>query len=98
MTDKKEASPALEAFIDEGIRLARARGYHPTIFIGMRHQLGTLQAIDKLVQSGEIQSGFRRLNELGLLEWSIESAVNKFPTEFSRNARECAEWRLGQAK
>ena len=32
------ASPALEAFIDETIRLSRQHGYHPTAFIGMRHR------------------------------------------------------------
>jgi hypothetical protein len=97
MVNEQVASPALEAFIDESIRLAKVRGYNPTVFQGMRRQLGTLQAIEKLVQSGDIQSGFRRLKKLGLLEWSIESAVTKFPSEFSRDARQCAEWRLGQA-
>jgi hypothetical protein len=33
-----------------------------------------------------------------MLDWTIESAVIKFPTEFSRNARQCAEWRLQQVK
>ncbi len=97
MTEKKEASPALEAFIDELLKRAGEHGYHPTIFIGMRHQLGTLQAIEKLVQSGDIQSGFKRLKEIGLIDWSIEAAVVKFPSEFTRDARQCAAWRLGQA-
>jgi hypothetical protein len=44
------------------------------------------------------QSGFSRLNDLGLLAWSIESAVTKFPDEFTRNTRQCAEWRLEQVK
>jgi hypothetical protein len=48
--------------------------------------------------SGEIQSGFKRLRQLGLLEWSIEAAVTKFPDEFPRQIREAAEWRLQQAK
>ena len=62
------ASPALEAFIDETIRLSRQHGYHPTAFIGMRHRQKTLEAISRLVVSGEIQSGFRRLKDLGLLD------------------------------
>ena len=77
------------AFIDEGIKLAKQRGYNPTIFVGMRHQYGTVDAIERLVQSGDIQSGFKRLNQLNLLDWTIESAVTKFPAEFSHNAKQC---------
>jgi len=62
----------------------------------MRHQFGTIDAIERLVQSGEMQSGFKRLKQLGLLDWTIEAAVIKFAAEFSSNARQCAEWRLKQ--
>ena len=95
---ERTASLALEAFIDKSIKLAKERGYNPTIFIGMRRQYGTADAIERLVQSGDLQSGFRRLKQLDLLDWTIESAVIKFPTEFSRNARQCAEWRLQQVQ
>jgi hypothetical protein len=98
MGTKRTASPALEAFIDKTIKLANERGYIPNIFIGMRHQYRTLDAIERIVKSGDIQSGFRRLTQLGLLDWTIESAVTKFPTEFSRDALQCAEWRLQQVK
>jgi hypothetical protein len=98
MGTERTASPALEAFIDESIKLGKERGYNPAIFLGMRRQHGTLNAIKRLVQSGEIQSGFRRLDQLRLLDWTIESAVTKFPTEFSRNALPCAEWRLQQVQ
>jgi hypothetical protein len=91
------ASSGLEAFIDESIRLSRQHGYNPTAFIVMRARLGTIDAIAQLMVSGEIQSGFKRLQQLGLLEWSIEAAVTKFPDEFSRQIREAAEWRLQQA-
>jgi len=91
------ASPALEAFIDETIRRAREKGYIPTVFIRMRQRHRTIPAISKLVQSGDVQSGFRRLRELDLLEWTIEAAILKFPSEFSRNDRECAQFRLRQA-
>ena len=98
MATQRTASPALEAFIDKTIELARERGYNPTVFQGMRRQYGTHEAIERLVQSGDIQSGFKRLMQLNLLEWTIEAAVTKFPIEFSRNARQCAEWRLQQAR
>ena len=92
------ASPALDAFIDETIRLARQKGYHPTAFIAMRQRHGTVPAISRLVVSGDIQSGFKRLRELGLLDWTIEAAVMKFPAEFNREVWEAAKWRLEQAK
>lgn len=90
------ASPALEAFIDETIHLSRKNGYHPTAFIGMRQRLGTVKAISQLVAQSDIQSGFRRLKQLGLLDWTIEAAVVKFPDEFSSEELKAAEWRLAQ--
>jgi hypothetical protein len=98
MATKRAASPSLEAFIDEGIEHSKVRGYNPTIFIGMRQQHGTIEAIERLVQSGDNQSGFKRLQQLKLFEWTIEAAVTKFPNEFGRHARKCAEWRLAQVK
>lgn len=98
MPTKRLASPALEAFIDETLRLSKERGYNPTIFVGMRHQHGTIDAIERLVQSGDIQSGFKRLKQLGLIDWTIEAAVIKFAAEFSHNAKQCAEWRLAQVR
>lgn len=80
------------------MRLAKERGYNPSIFVGMRHQFGTIDAIERLVQSGDMQSGFKRLKQLGLLDWTIEAAVIKFAAEFSGNARQCAEWRLKQVR
>lgn len=92
------ASAGLEAFIDETIRLARQDGYHPTAFIQMRSRHGTVAAISRLVMSGDIQSGFKRLKDLGLLNWTIEAAVMKFPAEFSADTRDCAQFRLRLAE
>ena len=85
---------ALEAFIDESIRLSAQRNYHPTDFIRMRHQYGTIPAIERLVKTGEVQTGFKKLQSLDLLDWSIEAAVLKFPGCFSNDAKECAAFRL----
>ena len=85
----------LDAWINKSIRVAVEHGYHPTTFIEMRGNLGTKAAIERLVLSGGSQIGFRRLRELGLLAWSIEAAVCKFPSEFpNRELREAAETRL----
>lgn len=94
----RKASPELEAFIDETIRRGAAKGYHPTVFIAMRDNLTTIPAISKLVRSGDLQSGFKRLHKLNLLDWTIEAAVEKFPTEFSPDDRECAAFRLREAR
>lgn len=94
----QKASLGLEAYIDETIRLSAKHNYHPTTFVGMRGRYGTHAAISRLVVSGDIQSGFKRLCELGLKEWTIESAVLKFPEEFSKEVRECAAFRLSQVK
>lgn len=87
-------SAELEAFIDETIRISAQHHYHPTIFISMRRRHGTVEAINRLVVSGDVQSGFKRLKELGLLAYSIEAAVVRFPDEFPPTSHECAEFRL----
>lgn len=94
----QKASLALEAFIDETIRLSAKHNYHPTTFVGMRARYGTHEAISRLVVSGDIQSGFKRLCQLGLKDWTIESAILKFPEEFSKEIKECAAFRLGQVE
>jgi hypothetical protein len=87
----------LEAFIDESIRVSAKNGYFPTVFQGMRARHTTVGAIEKLVVSGELQTGFKRLQELGLAkDWSIEAAVLKFPEKFSKDAIECARFRLDE--
>ena len=88
------ANGALEAFIDETIKRSAQKGYHPTTFIGMRSRYGTVGAISRLVASGDIQSGFTKLKNLGLLDYTIEAAVMKFPDEFTKSDRECAAFRL----
>jgi len=87
----------LEAFIDESLRQFAARHYSPKEFIRMRAQYGTVTTIEKLVKSGEIQSGFYRLQQLHLLERSMEAAVQQFPDRFTKDAIQCAQWRLDNA-
>lgn len=88
------ASAQLEAFIDETIAVSARKAYHPTTFIGMRARYGTVEAISRLVISGDVQSGFTKLKKLGLIDYTIEAAVMKFPSEFSKQAVECADFRL----
>lgn len=88
------ASSELEAFIDETITFSAQKAYHPTTFIGMQQCHGTVEAISRLVISGDVQSGFSKLHKLGLLDHTIEAAVLKYPDEFSQQAHECAVFRL----
>jgi hypothetical protein len=90
----RKASRELETFIDEAIRRCARAGYHPTVFQRMRHQHGTLEAIARLLPSGEVQTGFKKLKSLGMLDWSIEAATLKFAEEFTLTERQCAEFRL----
>jgi hypothetical protein len=48
----------------ESLRQCAAKGYPATIFRRMRHDYGTERAMAKVVESGEIQSGFKRLQRL----------------------------------
>lgn len=91
-------SPELEAFIRESVRLSNQHGYFPSEFLRMQREHGTVRAIERLMTSAEIQSGFMRLIALGLQDWSLEAAVLKFPDEFSAGVREAAQWRLDQAR
>jgi hypothetical protein len=89
----------LDDFIDEMLGLAGGLGYVPTKFLAMRESLGTQGAIERLVVTGDIQSGFKRLHSLGLLDYTIEAAVVRFPHIFTNaQIRAAAEWRLAQAR
>ena len=82
----RTASKELETFIDEALRECLRGGYRPVVFQGMRRRHGTIGTIERLVLQGKLQSGFGRLQTLGMLQWSIETAVVKLPEEFSHNA------------
>jgi hypothetical protein len=85
----------LDRWVDESIQQSQAKGYHPTEFIAMRDRHGTVPAMERLVESGHIQSGFLRLKKLGMAEmWSVEAGILKFSDRFTRKARDCAQFRL----
>ena len=94
----QEPSRELEAFIEEGHRRAVARGYRNTAFMQMRERYGTIEAITRLVKSGEVKSGLRRMIELGLAEWTIDAGVANFPEHFPEDVQAAAQWRLSTAK
>ncbi|RWD31336.1 MAG: hypothetical protein EOS22_04765 [Mesorhizobium sp.] len=93
----KKASRELEAWTDASISAATAKGYNPTEFRKMRQRYGTLEAMRLLVTSGDIQTGFKRMQEVGLLDYSLEAGVLRFADEFGvfkRELKQAAAWRL----
>lgn len=94
--EARRASAALEAWLDEATRQCAAHGYRGTLFERMRRDpaLGTLGAMEKIVKTTDIQSGFVRLKQLGILQWSIEEGVRKFESEFTSEAVTYAKFRL----
>ena len=86
----------LDQFIDESIARSASKGYFPTTFIDMRQKHGTVGAIRRLVETSEIQSGFNRMRDLGMPEWSLEAAVCRFPDHegFTKKTLAYAQARL----
>lgn len=85
----------LDMFVDEMIRLAKPLGYTPTTFLSMREKYTTAGAIKRLVETSEPQSGYRRLCDLGMKDWTLEAAVLKFPDiQFTHKTKEYAQARL----
>jgi len=84
---------------ERAISQCRSLGYTPTVWISMFRQVGAVEAARRLLVSGDIQSGFARLIQLGRPELTIEwSALNpRWETLFSEQHREAARWRLRQA-
>lgn len=86
----------LDSFVDSALKQLSARVYVPTFFMQMRTRLGTKEAIERLVVSGEMQSGFQRIKRLNLLDLSIEATVLRFPEIFRKDIQDAAKFRLAQ--
>ena len=84
----------LETFIEQSLIHSAAKGYVPTKFLQMRQHHGTVVAIKHLVVQPDIQTGFLRMRDLDLLDWTLEAAVLRFPEHFSRGERQAAQFRL----
>jgi hypothetical protein len=78
------------------IRVAAEHGYHPTRFIKMWDATPTISTLEKMVITGDIQTGFSKLAELGLLDYSVEKIVIDHSS--NRSVIAAAKWRLDQVK
>ena len=85
-TKQVEMSMTLEEFVEEGIRLGIEKGFYPAVFQQMRQHYTLEVAIEKLVRTNETKKGFLKMESFGLKEWTLEAAVLKFPTRFSKEA------------
>jgi hypothetical protein len=72
MSLEREFQNAREIAVDE----CRALGYVPTAWISTRHGPGgAVSAARRLLESGDIQSGFERLIRIGRKDLTVEHAV-----------------------
>lgn len=92
--DRPRASPELETFLDALLAQAKAHHHFPAVFVRMRAQQGSRVAVTKLVQAGEAASGFAKLAGLGLVDWTFEAAVLRFPGQFTPALAQCARFRI----
>lgn len=63
----------------------------------MLERYGYVEALTRIVQSADLQTGFRALRDSGRLADSFEAVVVNFAAEFDRQAVAAARWRLDQA-
>jgi hypothetical protein len=87
-----------EARLRESVRLSIELGYTPTIFMGMLERHGGVQTAKRLIAAGEIQSGIKRMAELGRLDITMERIMldPEFAPLFTQGELAAAQWRLEQ--
>lgn len=94
--------PQLLAQFNERVRAAcaqsRTLGYYPKNFLYMITQRPARDVVIHLVQSGELQSGLRKLAKKNWLNLSMEHIMPEFPTLFLEEELEAARWRLEEVK
>ena len=83
----------------KAVAVCKSLGYDPTAWITMTHRYGAAEAARRLLVSGDIQSGFQRLVDIGHPELTIEwSALeSRWEPLFQEDVKAAARWRLAQA-
>ncbi|SRR6266568_1257889 len=89
-----------EVRIRAALRECHQLGYHPHDFEGMLSTASAARVAEKLVTSGELQVGLKRLAQMGRLDLSVESIMleSQFKPLFNIQLRDAARWRLDQVK
>jgi hypothetical protein len=84
--------------VQEALAEARDLRYYPTRFEQMLAELGAVNLAKKLVISGELQDGLKKMSKLGRKDLTIEAMVlePRFATLFTKDEKQAAQWRLSQ--
>jgi hypothetical protein len=87
-----------EQRLRDSIRESISLWYNPTRFTDMLNTWGGIGTARRLVASGEIQEGIRRIVQMGHPELSMESIMlePQFSSLFTGGELEAAGWRLNQ--
>ena len=92
------ASPELIAAVNHAIQAyEEIVGEYASRTRQMLDRHGYTAALAKIVQSPDLQSGFRALRDSGQLDLTFEAVVVRFPTEFDQQIVAAAQWRLDNA-
>jgi len=86
------------ARVRAAIEECHSLGYHPTRFQQMLEESDAVSVAKRMVVSGELQDGLRRLKSMNRLDLSVESIMleSEFVGLFSPQERAAAQWRLDQ--
>ena len=87
----------LDEFLDESIKRSVVNGYTPTTLISLRSKIKTAPAMSRIVEMGGLNSGFTRLLDLGLFDWTLEAGVIKYSEQFAATTISCARERIETA-
>ena len=95
-----QLSDLFEGRVRSAVQQCRAIGYHPNDFAAMLENSDAVSLAKRLVTSGDIQSGLKRLVSLGHPDLSVESIMLEpdFAALFDSQILAAAKWRLDQAK
>lgn len=94
-----QLSDTFSARVWTAIEECRSLGYNPSDFVGMLERSNAVSLAERLVTSGDIQSGLKRLVGLGRPELSIEAIMlePEFNSLFKQQVLAAAQWRLDRA-
>lgn len=91
---------AFHAACLDAISECRRIGYNPTVWTRMVAEYGGVVTARRLINSGDIQDGLKKLLGLGRPDLTVESLIlrEEWLELFSDEERELAQWRLNQAQ
>jgi len=86
------------ARVRAAVQECHSLGYHPTRFAQMLDQSDAVTLAKRMVASGELQDGLKKLKGMGRIDLSVESIMleTMFSGLFTPPELQAAEWRLRQ--